>query len=200
MNKSQVARKQAIEVGLLFREAEQRLDAELFLHKYTRWKLGAPWWSVILHEMFLHATEWGQKETERFICQGCWGNLPRPDPEVDQSAMKLMGYRTSHKEIRDLYHSVYLLRRFHGPPPCGPQQRREAIRDILSSLRNCLHWWVYPIAAEEDTWGPVNEPQSRPRGREDLHEEALQQARTAHQRALEAAQVFETNIERLLLQ
>ena len=57
MNKSQTAREQAIEAGLLFREAEQRLDAKLFLNEYPRWELGAPHWSVILHEMFLHAAE-----------------------------------------------------------------------------------------------------------------------------------------------
>ena len=135
MHKSQTAREQAIEIGLSFREPEQRLDAKLFLNKYHRWELRAPRWSVILHEKFLHAAKQGQEEAERFICQGHQGSLPRPDSEADQSAMKLVGYRSSHKEIRDLYHSVYLLRRSPGPPPCGPQQRREAICDILSSLR-----------------------------------------------------------------
>ena len=197
MNKFQTTREWAVEVGLLFREAEQRLDAKLFLNKYPRWELGASHWSVILHEMFLHATKWGQKEAERFIHWGCQGSLPRPGPEGDQSAMKLMGYWSSHKEIRDLYHSVHLLRRSPGSPPCRPQQRREAICDILSSLRNHLHWWVYSIAAKEDTWGPVNEPHSRPRGREDLHEEALWEARAACQRVLEAAQVLKSDIERL---
>ena len=138
MHKSQTTGKQAIEVGLSFREAEWRLDAELFPDGYPRWELGAPHQSVILHEMFLHAAEQWQEEAERFIHQGCWGSLPRPDPEADQSTMKLVGYQTSHK-IRDLYHSVYLLRRSPGPLPCRPQQRREAIHDILSSLRNCLH-------------------------------------------------------------
>ena len=128
---------------------------------------------------------------------GCQGSLPRPDSEADQSAIKLVGYQTSHKEIRDLYHSVYLLRRSPGPLPCGPQQRREPIWDILSSLRNHLHQWVYPIATEEDTQGAVNESQSRPRGRGDPHEEALWEAKAAHQRVLEAAQVLESNIERL---
>ena len=55
MNKSQTAREQALEVGLSFREAEWRLDAELFLDEYPRWELGTPHQSVILHEMFLHA-------------------------------------------------------------------------------------------------------------------------------------------------
>ena len=180
MHKSQTTREQATEVGLLFREAEQRLNAKLFLDEYPRWEIEAPHWSVILHEMFLHATEWGQKKAERFICLGCWGSLPRPDPEADQSAKKLVGYWTSYKEIRDLYHSVYLLRRSPGPPPCRPQQWREAIWDILSSLRNHLHQQAYPIADKEDTWGAVNESQSRPRGREDPHEEALWEARAAH--------------------
>ena len=102
MNKSQTTREQAIEVGLSVREAEWRLHAKLFLDEDPRWELGAPYWSVILHDMFLHAVEWGQKEAERFICQGHQGSLPRPDLEADQSAMKLMGYWTSHKEIWDL--------------------------------------------------------------------------------------------------
>ena len=46
-----------MEVGLLFREAEQRLDTELFLDEYLRWEIGAPHWSIILHEMFLYAAE-----------------------------------------------------------------------------------------------------------------------------------------------
>ena len=60
-----------------------------------------------------------------------------------------------------------------------------------------MHRWVYPIAAEEDTQGPVDKPWSRPRRRGDSHEEALWEARTAHQRVLEAAQVLKRNIERL---
>ena len=43
-----------MEVGLSVREAEQRIDAELFLNEYPRWELGAPHQSVILYEMFLH--------------------------------------------------------------------------------------------------------------------------------------------------
>ena len=147
--------------------------------------------------MFLHATKWGQKELERFIHWGCWGSLPRPDLEADQSAIRLVGYRTSHEEIRDLYHSVYLMRRLPGPLPCGPQWRRKGIWDILSSLRNCLHQWVYPIATEEDAREAVNKSQSRPRGWEDPHEETLQEVWAAHQRVLEAAQVLESDIERL---
>ena len=195
MSKSQTTREQAMEVGLLVREAEWRIDTELFLDEYPRWKLGAPHWSVILHEMFLQAAEQGWKEAERLICQGHCGSVSRPDLEADQSTMELMGYRTSHKEIWDIYHSVYLLKRSPGLPPCGSQWRREAIHDILSSLRSQLHWWVYPATASE-TWGPVDKHQSRPR-RGDSYEEVLQEVRTAHQRVLEATQVLKSDIERL---
>ena len=136
MSKSQTAREQAREGGLSIREAEWRIDAKLFLNEYPRWELGAPHQSIILHEMFLHAAEQGQKEAERLIHQG---SISRPDLEADQSAMELMGYWTSHKEIWDIYHSVYLLRRSPSLPPCGSQWRRVVICNILSSLRSWLH-------------------------------------------------------------
>ena len=50
------------------REAEQWMDAKLFLDEYTRWEIEGVHQSIILHEMFLHATEEGWKEPERFIC------------------------------------------------------------------------------------------------------------------------------------
>ena len=56
---------------------------------------------------------------------------------------------------------------------------------------------MYPIGTEEDTQGPVDKLWSRPRRRRDSHEEALWKARTACQRALEAAQVLKSDIERL---
>ena len=61
---------QAREMGPSVREAEHRIDVELFLNEYPRWELGTPPWSVILHEMFLHAAEIGQKEAERMVCWG----------------------------------------------------------------------------------------------------------------------------------
>ena len=57
MRRSQTAREWAREVGLSIREAEQRMDAELFLNEYPRWVLGAPHQSIILHEMFLPAAK-----------------------------------------------------------------------------------------------------------------------------------------------
>ena len=100
--------------------------------------------------MFLHATEEGWNEAKRFICQGCWQSLPRPDPEADIPIIKLIGYQTSLKEIRDLYHNVYLLRRSPHPLPCGPWQREGEIQDNLSSLRSYLHRQGCTTMPEED--------------------------------------------------
>ena len=202
--KSESTREQAREVGLSIRQAEWHLNAKLFLDKYPRWEIDGPHWSVILHNMFLHATEQGWKEAERFIQQGHQQSLPRLDPEADVLAIKLVGYWTSCQEIRDLYHSVYLLGRLPAPLPCWQQWREEAIWDILSSLKDCLHRWGYTAAPEEDAQGsavaaPLSacQRESWSRGREDLHHEALWEARKAHQQAREADHMLECDIERL---
>ena len=44
--------------------------------------------------------------------------------------MELVGYRTSRKEIWDVYQSVYVLWRLPGIPSCGEQIRKRTIRDI----------------------------------------------------------------------
>ena len=54
-----------------------------------------------------------------------------------------------------------------------------------------------PPTSDEDAQGAATESQSRSRRRKDLHEEALWEARAACQRVLEAAQVLESDIERL---
>ena len=109
--------------------------------------------------------------------------------------MELVGYWTSYKEIQDIYHSVYLLRRSPGLPPCGSQQRREVIHDILPSLRSQLHQQVYPTTPKW-TRAPIDKYQSRPR-RRDSYKEALWEIRVALQRLLEAAKVLKSDIERL---
>ena len=96
-------------MGTSVRESECRVDVKLFLNEYPQWELGTPHWLVILHEMFLHAAKRGQKEVECKVHQGCWGSAMEPDPQVGQSAMDLVGYQTSQKEIQDIYQSIYLL-------------------------------------------------------------------------------------------
>ena len=125
-------------MGVSVREAERWLNAQLFLNEYPQWDIEGPHCPLILHSMFLHAAGEGQKEVERFIHQGHQQSLPRPDPEESLSAIWLVGYWTSWKEIQDLYHEVYLLRRSPGLLPCRPWLGEEAIQDILSSLMSQL--------------------------------------------------------------
>ena len=143
MEKSLVTCHQAEEEGLSIREAERVIESEMFLDEYPWWELGTPNWTVILYEMFLHAAEWGQKEAEHMCHQGHQSHIPEPNPMADQSAMELVGYRTSRKEMQDIYHSVYLLWRCPGSPSCGASRRRRAIQDILSSLQAQLERWTY---------------------------------------------------------
>ena len=93
--------------------------------------------------------------------------------------MELVGYWTSHKEICDIYHSVYLLRRPPGLPPCKDQWRRRAICDILFSLTSWLHQHECPATIGEG---------------QESYEEVL---RVACQRALETAKVLQGDIKRL---
>ena len=96
-------------MGTSVRDSECKIDVELFLDEYPQWELETPHQSVILHEMFLHAAKRGQKEAECMVCWGHQGSALEPDPEAGHSAMELVGYWTSYKEIRDIYQSVYLL-------------------------------------------------------------------------------------------
>ena len=91
----------------------------------------------------------------------CWGRAegsgevypPRLNLEVNVPAVQLVGYQTSQREIQDLYHEVYLLKRLLSPPPCGPYWIEEAIKDILSSLRSCLQRWGGTTMLEEGQRG-----------------------------------------------
>ena len=123
---------------------------------------------------------------------GPLSSASQPDPEAGHSAMELVGYQTSHKEIQDIYQSVYLLRRPPGLPSCGDQLRRRMICDILSSLKDWLHRCRHPTTTRED---PESEEEWQPRpNRWEPYEEAL---RAAHQRVLDTAKALWGDIERL---
>ena len=70
--------------------------------------------------------------------QGHQGRVREPNSEEDQSTLHLIGYHTSQKELREVYHSVYLLNTALGFPSCGEVKRKRAIQEILSSLQERL--------------------------------------------------------------
>ena len=191
MEKSWVACHWVEEEGLSFREAERVIESELFLDEYPQWGFGTPHQSVILHEMFLHNAGQEQKEVECMCHRGHQSHIPEPNPKVGQSAMELVGYWTSRKEIREVYHSVYLLRRSPGSPSCMESRRRRAIQDILSSLQIRLQRQTYPTKAED----------LGAHGGEWVGSVPLQSYEVAlwatHQRALETAEALQGDLERL---
>ena len=116
---------------------------------------------------------------------------PEPNPKVDQSAMELVGYRMSRREMWDVYHSVYLLWRCPGSPSCGASRRRRAIQDILSSLQTRLQRRMYSAETE----GPGAH------GRERVGTEPLQSYEgvlwATCQKAVETAEALCDDLERL---
>ena len=191
MEKNHVACHQVEEEGLSIREAERVIKSEMFLDEYPWWELRTSHQTVILHKMFLHAMEQGQKEAEQMHHQGHQSCIPEPNPKVDQSAMELVGYQKSRKEIWDVYHSVYLLWRCPGSPSCRALRRRRAIQDILSSLQAQVQRWTYSVK----TKGPGAH------GGEGVGTQPLQSYEvvlwTTHQKALATAKALLDDLERL---
>ena len=147
-------------MGTSVTEAEYRIDIRLLLNEYPMWQLGTPHQSVILHEMFLHTAERGQKEAECMVCWGCQGSASEPNLEIGHSTMELVGYETSCKEIQDIYQSVYLLSRPLALPSCGDQLRRRMICNILSCLTDQLYRCRYLATTGGD---PESEKEWQPR-------------------------------------
>ena len=189
MELTQEAHLRAEQEGISFREAQCIVESDLFLDEYPRWDLGTLHWPIILHEMFLHATAArGQKEAECMCHQGHPGSVREPDPEMHQTALQLIGYHTSWKELRDIYHSVYLLNRAPGFPTCGAAQQRKVIREILSSLRERLCWQTSPDSMEDLTNNVRGLPPPS------SYEAALQ---AAHQKMMETATTLQSDLDRL---
>ena len=75
------------------------MDIELFLEGQAKWKADSPHHLMMLYKMFCHTMDQGQKEAEQMVHQGCQQELPKLDPEVDLSAIQLVGPHTSKIEI-----------------------------------------------------------------------------------------------------
>ena len=98
-DKALAAKGWAAKEGLSVWETERVIDIELFLEGQTRLEADSCHCLMMLYKEFQHAADQGQKEAEQMVCQGCRGSTLEPDPEVGQSAMELVGYQTSRKEI-----------------------------------------------------------------------------------------------------
>ena len=167
----------------------------IFLEGQARWEADSPHHLMMLHEMFWHTLEQGQKEAECVVCWGCWHGLLKLDPEVDISAVQLVWPQTSRKEIKSLYYEVYKLQRLLGSPPGEP----ELTAEVVFSLEDHQGWdrsktpQMMKEANLADVWpqgaGPLGE------GRDASVDRSLTEAREAHQKALAMAATLEEEIE-----
>ena len=156
--------------------------------------------------MFLHASEEGQKEAERFIHQGHQHGLPRLNPEADVPVIQLVGYWTSQKENpRPLPQSI-LTKKVTWPsalwaPTDGRGHPRHPVfpEEPLAETTRHHHAGGGPMGTVVATPWSSHRPESQSRswGSDYPHNEALWKAREAHQWALEATHMLELNIERL---
>ena len=134
-NKTLTAKEWGSRDGLSIKEMKQSMDAKMFLDEYPHWEARELQCPLILQEMFLHPTHSGWKEAEQMICQGCQHGFLHLDPQVDISAIQLLGHQSTREEIWYLYHQVYKLRRLPGSLLCRPEQVHKLMRDVVSFLK-----------------------------------------------------------------
>ena len=174
------------------------MDVELFLEGQVKWEADSPHCLMMLYEMFCHAADQGQKEAEQMVCHSHWQELPKLDPEVDLSAIQLVGTHTSKKEIQSLYLEVYKQQRLLGSPP----EEMELMEEVVSPFNDCQGWKqkrAPETAARswpKDIWPLRNWTPERGR-RESSLERSLANVREAHQKVLTMAAALEEEIEQL---
>ena len=142
------------------------MDVEMFLEGQAGWELDSCHHLVILHKMFQHTMELGQKEVEHMIHQGHQNGLPKLDPKADISAIQLVGPQTSREEFKSLYYKVYKLWRLPGSPLVEPEWIEELTAEVVSSLEDCLgqKGGEPPQTMEEPVLTYIWPPRSKPPG------------------------------------
>ena len=68
------------------------MGAKMFLGEYLHWEAGGLHCHLILQKMFLQAAHLGWIEAEQMICQSPQQGLLHLDPQVDVSAIPLVGH------------------------------------------------------------------------------------------------------------
>ena len=179
-------------------EAECLMDVELLLEGQARWEADSPHHLILLHEMFQHASEQGQKDAECMICQGCQHGLLQLDPKAEVSAIQLVGPHTRREEFISLYYEVYKLWRLLGSPAREP----ELVAEVLSSLedhqgqKGSGMLWVTGEPNPTDVWPPRSRTPRREK-RDASAKRSLFEVREAHQKALATVATLEEEIEQL---
>ena len=112
-----MAKKRSAEEHRPVQELEWAMDVELFLEHWGNWPEDSPHHLMILHEIFWHATNEGQKEVEQTVCRGHWPHMPQWNPEAGIPAIQLVGPQMTKEELMEIYLKVYKLHRLPSSPP-----------------------------------------------------------------------------------
>ena len=106
-----------------------------------------------------------------------------------------MGFKTTQREIWEIYNDVYQLKRLPGPPLCGLEWAEELAQEIITSLKEHLQQRQGPTMPGGQEWGPTrtskpDHPAKAPwrtqQRDDDFGDHALAEAREAHHQALVA--------------
>ena len=188
------------------REAEQRLDAKLFLDKIPRWHPGGPHHALLYQKMFEHVRAASLMEYHHGIHLGHWQPSPEKSPQVGVSAMGLLTPETMLDEILVFYQEVYQLKRDPGEVQCSAGAAEEAHIEILDVLKVCLWHRQGSSWPDEPRWTPRMQTEvkyhdqtkatcgyfsSFQTWQQQPREEALRVAREAHHQMLVAVAMLE---------
>ena len=183
----------AMSEGLSVWETEWVMDVKLFLEGQERLEADSPHHLMVLHDMFQHALQQGQREAECMVYRGHCQGLPKLVPEVDISAIQLVGPQTSRKEIKSLYYKVYKLWSLPGSPPREP----ELVEKVMASLEDCQWQERDKMTQMVGKCNPTEvwPPGSRTPRRDVTVGRSLTEVREAHWKALTMAAALEEEIE-----
>ena len=212
--KAAMAKRLAREKNISVREAEQWLDANVYLEEQWKWMAGRLHHEYLCQQMFAPAATTGWSEHDCAIHWGWRKPSPEWDLAVEPTAMELVHPNSTHEDIGDLYQDVYQLQRLPRRGQWENTTKKCLCEDILDSLKECL-WLKQPSAQPQErhrqmpaniTWpdGQLEFVVANPHIyeefmalKEDSCEGMLAMVRDAHHQALAVAAKVEDKIERL---
>ena len=141
--------------------------------------------------MSTYAKEVGCKECKWTIHQRHQQLVPREEAEAKTPAVQMVGFQTPQEEVQGIFNEVYQQKRLPGPPPYGPEWMEALDWEICTSLEEQTWQRQGTTRPDEDLRGATTnilQPSYQAKSHhqtwvrnEDTHDQALKEAREAHQ-------------------
>ena len=179
---------------------------EFFLDKYLMWRAEELPMSLHPAEDVCMPKRWDGKSVNKLFIKAANNQSPRADTEAKTLAVQMVGFRTTREEIQGIYNEVYQQEVTRPPTVWARADGGPWLGNLHFLGRMDVQRWD-STRPEEDLGGAtasILQPCCQTESHhwiwvrnEDSHHQALNGAREAHQRALEAIHLLEQNIERL---